>query len=132
MESTSRQSGRRRSRGDCQQEGPGVPQTKPKPRSSNRHPTEVLNLAEAASYLRIAPAEVLRMVREQGLPGREVADDWRFLKAAVQDWLRTGPDRTGKEAQLTRAGAWKDDPYIAEELKEIYRRRGRPMNGEEP
>jgi hypothetical protein len=28
---------------------------------------------------------------------------------------------------LSVAGAWKDDPYLEEELKEIYRRRGRPM-----
>ena len=29
------------------------------------------------------------------------------------------------------AGAWKDDPYIEQELAEIYRRRGRPMTEDE-
>jgi hypothetical protein len=29
------------------------------------------------------------------------------------------------------AGSWKDDPYVEEELKEIYKRRGRPMTEDE-
>lgn len=109
-----------------------MPQTKRKPATTNHRQPEVLNLTEVAIYLRITPEEVLRMVREQGLPGRQVADDWRFLKAAVQDWLRTGPYRTSKEAQLALAGAWKDDPHVEEELQEIYRRRRRPLTGDEP
>jgi hypothetical protein len=30
------------------------------------------------------------------------------------------------------AGGWKDDPCVAEELREIYRRRQRPMTEDEP
>ena len=35
--------------------------------------------------------------------------------------------KTNIEAWMAMAGIWKDDPYVEEELKEIYRRRGRPM-----
>jgi hypothetical protein len=49
------------------------------------------------------------------------------LKSALQDWLRTPPPKKSKEAILALAGAWKDDPYLEEELKEIYNRRGRSM-----
>ena len=56
-----------------------------------------------------------------------VGDGWRFLKSALQDWLRTPPERGSREAVLSVAGAWKDDPYLEQELKEIYQRRGRPM-----
>jgi excisionase family DNA binding protein len=92
---------------------------------------EVLTLAEAAAYLRLPEAEVLQQVREQGLPARQFGREWRFLKAAIQDWLRTGPPpKPSKEAQLAAIGSWKDDPYLGEMLEEIYRKRGRPMTEE--
>ena len=88
---------------------------------------DVLTLAEAAAYLRTAPEEVLRLVREQGLPGKRVGEDYRFLKAAVQDWLRAPPSAVDKQAFWhTHFGAIKGDPYLEEMLQEIYRQRGRP------
>jgi excisionase family DNA binding protein len=89
--------------------------------------TEVLTLAEAAVYLRVPEAEIVRLVQQQDLPGRLLGAEWRFLKSALQDWLRTPPRKGSKEAVLSVAGAWKDDPYLEGELKEIYKRRGRPM-----
>jgi len=91
---------------------------------------EVLTAAEAAAYLRIAEGELLGLVAEQGLPGRRIGAEWRFLRAALQDWLRASPLPGSKEAVLSVAGAWKDDPFLEDELKEIYRGRGRPMNGD--
>ena len=41
-----------------------------------------------------------------------------------------GTPAGGKEAQLAVAGAWKDDPLVEEELREIYRRRGRSLPAE--
>ncbi len=86
---------------------------------------EVLTLGEAATYLRISEAEVVRMVHTQGLPGRGIGEHWRFLKSALQDWLRT--PRTSKRTLQSVIGSWKDDPDLDEMLKEIYQRRGRPM-----
>jgi excisionase family DNA binding protein len=92
---------------------------------------EVLTLAEATAYLRLSEGDVLRLVREQNLPGRQIGDQWRFLKAAIQDWLRSGPPPRGsKEAIMALAGVWKDDPTVDEMLREIYKRRGRPMTEE--
>jgi excisionase family DNA binding protein len=89
---------------------------------------EVLTLAEAAAYLRLSEADVLRCVQEQGLRARQLGSEWRFSKAAIQDWLRTGPPpKPSKEAQLAAIGSWKDDPHLDEMLKDIYRKRGRPM-----
>jgi hypothetical protein len=53
------------------------------------------------------------------------------LKAAIQHWLSIPMRKTNKEAWMALAGVWKDDPYAEEELKEIYRRRGRPMTADE-
>ena len=89
---------------------------------------DVMTLAEAAAYLRLPESEVARLVHEAGLPGRTVGEEWRFLKTALQDWLRAAPPtKPSKEALLSRAGSWKDDPDLDEMLKEIYKRRGRPM-----
>src|SRR5947208_12978994 len=62
-----------------------MPRAKPKP------PTDVLTLSEAAAYLRLPEAEVVRMVHEQDLVARQGAPEWRFRKSDIQHWLCTGP-----------------------------------------
>ena len=89
---------------------------------------EVFTLGEAAAYLRVAEEDVLRMISTQGLPGRRFGSEWRFLKSALQDWLRTPPEKAGLLSQLGKA---QDDPYLEEMLADIYARRGRPETAEE-
>jgi excisionase family DNA binding protein len=98
----------------------------------SNEPNDVLTLAEAAAYLRITEEDVLRMVHTQGLVGRHIGDQWRFLKSALQCWLRTSPSQTNNEALTSVIGSWKDDPELDQMLQEIYRRRGRPMTEEGP
>jgi excisionase family DNA binding protein len=100
-----------------------TPRPIPQPAAVNGPAGEVLTLAEAAAYLRFSEADVLRLVDQQGLPARRLANEWRFLKTAIQDWLRTPPPTSNKEAWLALAGIWKDVPYVEQELEEIYRRR---------
>jgi excisionase family DNA binding protein len=115
-----------------------MPRTTRKPRRPKTPPppapppaavpdAEVFTLAEAAAYLRLPEDEIVRLVRDQNLPGRRMGAEWRFLKSAVQDWLRSSPPRTNKEVWASMVGAWKDDPTVDEFLKEVYRQRGRPM-----
>ena len=92
---------------------------------------EVLTLFEAAAYLRLAEEDVLRLVEQQALPGRRLAHEWRFLKSAIQQWLSAVPPRFSKEAQGAVSGSWKDDPYLENELKETFLRRGRPAIGDD-
>ena len=93
---------------------------------------EVFTLSEAAAYLRVSE-KVLRQLAEEGaVPGRKVGKEWRFLKSALQDWLRVVPEavlsaRASNQRLLEMAGTWKDDPTIDDLLKGIYERRGRPM-----
>jgi excisionase family DNA binding protein len=102
------------------------------PSGVNGPPSEVLTLTEAAAYLRLTEADVLRLVDEQALPARQLGKERRFLKAAIQQWLSAGtPPLAGKDAQLAVAGAWKDDPLVDQELRETYRRRGRSLTAEE-
>jgi excisionase family DNA binding protein len=103
---------------------------RPKPTADRRtrtaaKPDEVLTLAEAAAYLRVTEPAVLRLVREQALPGRKVEGEWRFLKAALADWLAR-PAAAGGQFWSTHFGALQDDPNLDDMLAAIYRRRGRP------
>lgn len=84
---------------------------------------DVLTLPEAAAYLRLSETDVLRLVHEQGLPARQLATEWRFLRTAIQDWLRSGPSPRPDfwEASI---GALQDDPQMEAIVHEAYRRRG--------
>ena len=105
-----------------------VSPTEPRSAAENGLPAEVLTLAEAAAYLRLSEADVLRLVDEQALPARRLGDDWRFLKAAIRQWLATGPaPKSNNEAWMELAGACKDDPDLEGIVEEAYRRRGRPI-----
>lgn len=114
-----------------------MPRPKPKPTPpapapvNGGLPPEVLTLTEAAAYLRLAENDVIRLVQSQDLPGRFTGTEWRFLKSAIQAWLSQPLPRPSKEAQLAVVGSWKDDPYLDEMLKEVYRQRGRPMTEDE-
>jgi excisionase family DNA binding protein len=93
--------------------------------------SEVLTLAEAAAYLRVSEDDILQAMRTRQLPARQVGESWRFLKAAIQEWLKATPVPESKEAFWeTHFGALKDDPDWEELLKEIYWQRGRPMTEE--
>ena len=89
---------------------------------------EVLTLAEAAAYLRVGEATILQAIQHQGLPARQLGADWRFLKSALQDWLRVWP--RNNQSLLAHLGAVRDDPYLEEMLTQIYQRRGRPETEE--
>lgn len=64
---------------------------------------DVLTLAEAAAYLRVAETDVLHLVQSQGLAGRQIGAEWRFLKSNLRDWLSTPATKTGNEALLALA-----------------------------
>jgi hypothetical protein len=115
-----------------------MPRTKPKPKPApqpepqpavNGPPAEVLTLAEAAAYLRLPETDVIGAVSSQGLPGRLVGGEWRFLRVAIQQWLSVSQPTPAirNAALLAFAGAWKDDPYLEDMVEEIYRKRGRPI-----
>jgi prepilin-type N-terminal cleavage/methylation domain-containing protein len=57
-------------------------------------------------------------------------DNWP-VGGVKGSWLTNPQPKSNKEAWMALAGAWKDDPYVEEELKEIYRQRGRPLTEDE-
>jgi excisionase family DNA binding protein len=85
--------------------------------------SEVLTLEEAAAFLRVSEDAVQRLAVQQILPGRQIDGQWRFLRAALADWLR---ERSGKAVLLGQVGALADDESLAELRAKIYEQRGRP------
>jgi excisionase family DNA binding protein len=88
-------------------------------RTSKTQP-DVLTLPEAAKHLRLPEKDVQELAAEGSLPGRCVKQQWRFLRAALDDWLRA-PDY--KAALLRLAGASADDPSLPELRRSIARAR---------
>jgi len=84
---------------------------------------EVLTLEEAARYLRLTPEAVARQAATGNIPGQRVEGSWRFLQAALTDWL--GP-RDYRAVLLQQAGALANDDSLAELRAVIYQTRGRP------
>ena len=54
---------------------------------------EVLTLEEAAAFLRVPPDAVMRLVFQQGLPGRLIEGQWRFLRTAWPIGYARGVER---------------------------------------
>jgi excisionase family DNA binding protein len=49
---------------------------------------EVLTLPEAASFLRVTEDALTELAERDALPARKIADEWRFSRRALDDWLR--------------------------------------------
>ncbi|HAO21112.1 MAG: DNA-binding protein [Desulfobacteraceae bacterium IS3] len=83
----------------------------------------VLTLKEVAQYLKINEEKIEKQVLQGKIPGRRIEDEWRFLKTAIDDWLRTYDSRT---ILLSQSGALSDDDTADKLRLMIYSERGRP------
>jgi excisionase family DNA binding protein len=84
---------------------------------------EVFTLEEAASYLRVSPEVADQLAARGVVPARRIQEEWRFLRSALDDWLR-GP--AYKQTLLGQTGALKDDDSLGELRRVVYADRGRP------
>jgi excisionase family DNA binding protein len=113
-----------------------MPKTQPKPKvpktaQANGSLSEVLTLSEAAAYLRLPETEVVRLIRDEELPARQVGEEWRFLLPALRAWLGTGTTHpSNKDAWMKLAGVWRNDPTLDDLVEEIYRQR-RPSRSQD-
>jgi hypothetical protein len=108
---------------------------KPTPEANGAVAHEVLTLAEAAAWLRLDESVVERLARGGELPGRCAEGAWRFLRAALADWL-AGSDfapkpKSANERMLAVAGALADDETLPGLVEDIYRDRKKRLVGDE-
>jgi PTS system nitrogen regulatory IIA component len=48
---------------------------------------EVLTLAEVAEYLKLSDKTILKMIKNHEIPCAKIANQWRFSKPVLNDWL---------------------------------------------
>ncbi|MBN1430769.1 MAG: helix-turn-helix domain-containing protein [Anaerolineae bacterium] len=88
---------------------------------------DVLTLEETAAYLRLPPDLIAKQAAQGHIPGRRIEDTWRFLRAAIDDWLRSQDSRV---VLLQQAGALADDETLPQLRKDAYQARQRPETEE--
>jgi excisionase family DNA binding protein len=49
---------------------------------------EVMNLEEAAAFLRLTPEAVKALAERQRIPARRIGEAWRFSRPALLEWLK--------------------------------------------
>jgi excisionase family DNA binding protein len=83
---------------------------------------DVLTIEETSAYLRLPVETVLRQASQGKIPGRKIEDHWRFLKVAIDEWLRS---QSGQAILLQQVASLADDDSLADLRKTIYEGRGR-------
>jgi excisionase family DNA binding protein len=62
----------------------------PGSQSGNTPQFGILTLTEAAEYLRISEPKLAELATDGDVPARRIGGEWRFLRKALDDWLRSG------------------------------------------
>ena len=88
---------------------------------------DVLTLEETSDYLRLPVETVLNQALKGNIPGRQIEDNWRFLKSAIDDWLSS---KNSRSILLSQAGAFADDDSLTQIRETIYQARGRSETDE--
>ena len=83
---------------------------------------DILTLEETSQYLRLPIETVLNQATKGSIPGRQIGDNWRFLKTAIDDWLSA---KNSSSVLLGQAGTFADDDSLEELRKSVYQQRGR-------
>jgi excisionase family DNA binding protein len=80
---------------------------------------ELMNIKDAASYLRLNSMTVYKLAQKRRIPAFKVGGNWRFKKELLEDWLT-------QKAAMTRGTILivDDDAMIRELLTEIIDKQG--------
>ena len=83
--------------------------------------------ADTLPYLRTGALRMPKQTIERQavlgqIPGRKIEDTWRFLRAAINEWLRAQDSRT---VLLQQADVFADDDTLPRLREAMYAARGR-------
>jgi excisionase family DNA binding protein len=71
----------------------------------------VMTVKEIATYLRVHPSTIYKLLRIGELPGFRIASEWRFNSATIDRWLlerdirRAGDELLGRTTSERRRGS---------------------------
>ena len=63
----------------------------------------VMTLEEVASYLRVHPSTIYRLLKRKQLPAFKVGSDWRFNQESIDRWRSSAETGTREELVLANA-----------------------------
>lgn len=49
---------------------------------------QLLTIADVAGYLRVSAKTVYRLIRRRAIPCYRVANQWRFDRTHIEEWMR--------------------------------------------
>lgn len=53
----------------------------------NKEDDDIMTLAEVAAYLKFSERTILKLIKEGSIPCFRLANQWRFLRPMINDWL---------------------------------------------
>ncbi len=59
----------------------------------------VLTMMEASRFIRVSEKTLGIMARDGRIPAKKVGREWRFLRPALEEWLK-GTPQTGRVAEV--------------------------------
>ncbi len=80
---------------------------------------ELINIKEAAEYLRLNYMTVYRLAQKRRLPAFKVGGNWRFKRETLDKWMAEQANMENGNILVVD-----DDPMIREILKEIIQKQG--------
>jgi excisionase family DNA binding protein len=80
---------------------------------------ELMNIKDAASYLRLNSMTVYKLAQKRRIPAFKVGGNWRFKKELLEDWLTQKASLTNGTILIVD-----DDPMIIELLTEMIGNQG--------
>jgi len=60
----------------------------------------VMTLEEVASYLRVHPSTIYRLLKRKQLPAFKVGSDWRFNQESIDRWRSSAETGAREEVML--------------------------------
>lgn len=66
-------------------------------------PTDTLDLRQAAEFLQLSEPTVKRLAEANELPGRKLGAQWRFLRSALEDFLKSPAEPTTQDRAASKA-----------------------------
>lgn len=78
--------------------------------------SEIMSLAELASYLKMSQASLYHLVAEGKIPGAKVGKQWRFSQARINTWVR------GDGVKSADILIVEDDPIVSNLIADAMRR----------
>ena len=55
---------------------------------------EIMSIDQLARYLDISRSTLYKFAQDGKLPGQKVGRRWRFLKDAIDEWLKQHPEKS--------------------------------------